>query len=104
MRGNLLAAIPSEIPEEIIQPILSSDTLKIERIISKGQKSPEDFWYEEEQNEFVIVLKGEGSILFEEGEEVTLFPGDYLNIPAMKKHKVSYTKEDEETVWLAVFY
>ena len=31
---------------------------KIERIVSRGHASPEDFWYDQEENEWVMVVKG----------------------------------------------
>jgi len=104
MANNIFSDIPPNFPKEIIETLVDSPNVKIERIVSKGDKSPEDFWYEQEKNEFVIVLKGEGRILFENGEEISLTPGEYINIQAMKKHRVTFTKEDEETVWLVVFY
>ncbi|MFO0919698.1 MAG: hypothetical protein U0872_15475 [Planctomycetaceae bacterium] len=31
-------------------------------------------------------------------------PGDFLNIPAGKKHRIDWTTPDQPTVWLAVHY
>ena len=56
-------------------------------------------------NEWVIVLKGEAKLLFENNDEpIHLKPGDFVNIPAHRKHRVEWTTPDEPTVWLAVFY
>jgi len=61
-------------------------------------------WYEQKDSEWVIVLQGEAILSFERKEDVRLKAGDYLNIPASQKHKVSWTKPNEKTIWLAVHY
>jgi len=101
---SLFEDIAPFFPEELTQTLVNSRNTRIERIVSKGHISPPDFWYEQEENEFVVVLKGEGHLLFEDGSEAVLNPGDWIDIPAGKRHRVSYTSPDEATVWLAVFY
>lgn len=103
LRNNLLANLPGELPEEIFETVLQTQQIKIERIISKGQKSEEGFWYDQDQAEWVLVLKGQAQLEFEE-EIIKLTAGDYLNIEAHQKHRVKWTTPDEETIWLAVFY
>ncbi|MCK6605881.1 MAG: cupin domain-containing protein [Ignavibacteriaceae bacterium] len=88
---------------ENFETIQSGKEIRIERIISKGQKSPPGFWYDQEENEWVMLVTGYAELEFEHGI-TTLKPGDYINIPAGVKHRVSFTSETEETVWLAVFY
>jgi cupin 2 domain-containing protein len=78
--------------------------VRIERIVSSGQTSPESGWYDQNENEWVIVLEGFGTIQFEDGSEITLKKGDFVNIPAHTKHKVSETDKNNITIWLAVFY
>lgn len=85
---------------EVLQ---QSDNIKIERIVSKGQVSPETGWYDQPQNEWVMVIKGEAVITFEE-TKVAMQSGSYINIPAHTKHKVSWTHPEWETIWLAIFY
>lgn len=101
---NLLADLPSDIPEELVDVLVQSTKVRIERIVSTGQSSPDDFWYDQEEHEWVIVLKGEGRLVFEDAEELSLKPGDHVIIPAHRKHRVQWTSPDEPTVWLAVFY
>ena len=101
---NLFDGIPDKISSEIFQTILESDNVRIERIVSKGHTSPEQGWYDQEENEWVAVLQGHGVIEFKDGSPKELKPGDYLNIPAHTLHKVSWTDPNIETVWLAVFY
>lgn len=101
---NLFDSIPDHIEYELFSELVSSDSVRIERIVSKGHTSSEASWYDQEENEWVIVLQGSGEILFEDGERATLHNGDYINIPAHRRHKVSWTDPVEATVWLAVFY
>ncbi len=101
---NIFKQIPKDLTDEIFEDIIKTDNLKIERIISNGHTSPKFGWYESEQNEWVIVLKGEAVLSFENSDDVKLNTGDYLNITANKKHKVSWTLPNAETVWLAVHY
>lgn len=102
--GNIFESIPSEIKAEIFEPIAQSGTVKIERIISHGHRSPATGWYDQNQNEWVMVVQGAAKIEFEGGESVTLEAGSYLNIPAHTKHQVAWTTTEMETIWLAVHY
>ncbi|WP_117234832.1 cupin domain-containing protein [Vibrio maerlii] len=102
--SNLFSNIPEQIPNEVFEDIISTDVIRIERILSKGHCSPDVGWYDQEENEWVLVLKGEGVLEFEFGELVTLSEGDFINIEAGTKHKVKSTHPDRVTVWLAVFY
>ncbi len=49
------------------------------------------------------MLKGAARLEFEDGT-LEMRPGDYVNIPAHKKHRVAWTTPDEPTIWLAVHY
>lgn len=101
---NIFDAIPAELPEEQFDQLVASENIKIERIISKGHSSPPSGWYDQEQSEWVLVLKGEAVLAFDGEPSVTLKKGDYIDIPAHKKHRVEWTLPDTETVWLAVHY
>lgn len=90
--------------QELFDDLLKDQNVRIERIVSKGHVSPEDGWYDQEKNEWVIVLEGSGKILFEDGKEVILKKGDYLNIPCRTRHRVTWTDPDNVTVWLAIHY
>jgi cupin 2 domain-containing protein len=105
MKKNIFENIPERIPEEIFEAITSTPDVSIERIISKGHSSPKDFWYDQDRNEWVIVLKGFARIKFYKDEAIVdLRPGDYINIPAHCKHRVEWTDPDEATIWLAIHY
>jgi cupin 2 domain-containing protein len=105
--GNLFADISaaSTGDEEEFTALLARPGLKIERIVSRGQASPPGFWYDQQENEWVIVLKGSARLRFggEPGER-TLYAGDYVFIPAGKRHRVEWTSPTEQTVWLAVHF
>ena len=101
---NILRDLPNQLFVETFEDILKTPNIRIERILSHGHSSPEEGWYDQDENEWVMVLKGEGILEFEDGKVVTLREGDYVNIPAHVKHKVAGTAPDEVTVWLAVFY
>ena len=102
-KQNLLTGVPTSIPDEIFETVISTPNLKIERIISKGHKSKPDFWYDQDQSEWILILKGEARLQFED-KSICLTPGDYLKIAAHQKHRVDWTTPEEETIWLAVFY
>jgi len=102
---NIFKNIPDHIPEELFQKILQTENFKVERIVSKGHSSEDDHWYDQEKNEWVILLKGSAGLLFEGDEKVlVLKSGDYINIPSHTKHRVEWTDPYTETVWLAVYY
>ena len=103
MPTNLFTDLPAHLPAEIVTKLLVAGSLRIERIISHGHASPADFWYDQPQHEWVIVLKGAARLQFEDGM-VEMNPGDFINIPAFKKHRVDWTTPEEPTVWLGVRY
>ena len=100
---NLFADLPQQLPDELFTTLLEAANVRIERIVSHGHASPADFWYDQPQHEWVIVLKGAARLQFEDGM-VEMKVGDFVNIPANKKHRVEWTMPNEPTIWLAVFY
>jgi cupin 2 domain-containing protein len=104
--GNLFADISAaSTGGEAFCEIFARPGLKIERIISQGQASPPECWYDQAWNEWVIVLKGSAILRFED-EPATraLGAGDYVFIPARKRHRVEWTEPQQPTVWLAVHF
>ena len=104
MHGNIYRQIPRDPSKEVFEVLAHNQQVKIERIVSRGQSSPDSGWYDQARNEWVIVLRGAAAIAFENEITLNLKPGDYVNIPAHKKHKVVSTSVDPETIWLAVHY
>ena len=102
--ANLLVDVPTSLPSELVEILVQSKQVRVERIVSTGQCSPDGFWYDQEEHEWVLVVKGSAKLLFDDGEMVQMNPGDHVLIKAHRKHRVQWTKPDEATVWLAVFY
>ncbi len=98
--------IPENLPAnfELFQSVISNENLSIERIISTGQKTPDNQWLEQDKNEWVILLQGETEMQFENGENKILTVGDYIHIPKNTRHKVLRTTSDPACIWLAVHY
>lgn len=105
MIKNIFSDIPQGLSEEFIETLSESKNVKVKRIVSHGQKSKPDTWYDQDKNEFVLLIQGQAKLEFKEKDKIThLKPGDYLIIPAHKKHRVDWTPLNEDTVWLTVHY
>lgn len=103
--SNLFTAIPQSLSEELVEVLAESSTTRIERIVSRGHASPPDFWYDQPRPEFVVLLSGAARLRFEDEDEArTLGPGDHVLIPARARHRVEWTAEDVDSVWLAVHF
>lgn len=103
MTANLFTDLPPHLPDELFTTLLEATDVRIERIVSRGHASPEGFWYDQDRHEWVVVLKGAARLRFED-EVIEMKPGDFMNIPAHRKHRVEWTPPDEPTIWLAVHY
>ncbi len=102
---NLVSDIPVDLPDELLETLLDAESVRVERIVSQGHASPKGFWYDQEQHEWVVVLKGAARLRFEDDDDVLeMGPGDYVNILAHRRHRVEWTTPEEPTVWLAVHY
>ncbi|MFA7401465.1 MAG: cupin domain-containing protein [Bacteroidales bacterium] len=88
--------------KEAFQDILKHKHFSIERIVSYGQSSED--WYDQDSNEWLILLQGRATILYDNNTSIQLKKGDTLFIPAHHKHKVSYTSKRPPCVWLTVFF
>ena len=101
--GNIFANIPRQLPEELFESIIQRNHVHIERIISRGNVTPAGQWYDQANDEWVLLLQGKATIAYEHDPvDLTLTSGDYLLIPAHKRHRVTWTAPDIDTVWLAV--
>jgi cupin 2 domain-containing protein len=101
---NLFQGVPARLPDEHIESIARGDGVRVERIVSRGHVSPPDFWYDQDEDEWVMVAAGRARLRFADGEVIDLSAGDHLLIPAHVRHRVDWTDPDRDTVWLAVFY
>lgn len=106
MLSNLFHDLPPTPPaEEQLQTLMQRPGLKVERIVSFGHASPADFWYQQQQHEWVLLLSGSAQLRFaDEVEPRTLLPGDFVEIVAQRRHRVDATASAQPTVWLALFY
>ena len=91
-------------PEELIETLLKNDNVLIERIVLTGQVTPAEKWYDQDKNEWSIVLQGEGELSYEDNSRIKLAAGDYLLIPAHQKHRVEYTSSEPPCIWLTIFF
>lgn len=100
---NNIFAIPDILPdEEVSEPLIADRGILIERIISTGQSSPPGFWYEQELDEWVVLLQGKSQLLWENGRNLTMGPGDWVFLPAGERHRVEWTSVNPPCIWLAV--
>ncbi len=102
-RGNLFEALPDDTREELVEQLASGGGARVERIVSTGQSSPEGFWYDQAEDELVVLVCGAAVLEIEHRDEpVEMSPGDWTLLPAHCRHRVAWTSPDEATVWLAV--
>lgn len=101
---NIFNNIPNPTNEEFLETILTQSNIKIVRIVSYGHTAPKEGWYDQKENEWVVILEGEAILSFKDKEDIKLFKGDSYFIAAHTKHKVSWTIPNKETIWLACFF
>lgn len=102
--ANVLANIPDDLPAEFFETLVRTDGVHIERIVSRGHRSPAEGWYDQDRNEWVLLLEGSARLVFEDGRTVEMAAGDWLEIQAHQRHRVAWTDPQRDTVWLAVHY
>ncbi len=102
---NLFQPLPGSLPEELVTVLAENQYVRIERIVSMGHASPEGFWYDQAEHEWIALVRGQAKLSFQ-GDvlPIDLKPGDCLLIEAHRKHRVESTTATEPTIWLAVFY
>ena len=102
---NLFDNLPDSMASELGEVLTANANVRIERIVSTGQSSAEDFWYDQDEQEWVAVLQGEAALLFEgDSKPIVMRPGDHVLIAAHRRHRVAWTSQEGPTVWLAVFF
>lgn len=102
---NLFAHIPADLPAEIFQTLAEKSGVKIERIVSDGQATPPGEWYDQGQDEWVLLVSGRATLLFDnDADPLVLKPGDHVLIPAGCRHRVERTDSTQKTVWVAVHF
>ena len=102
--GNLFRDVPERSDAEAVATLLARPGVRIERIVSTGQASPEGFWYDQPADEWVMVVAGAAGLMIAGEPERRLGPGDYIHLPARCRHRVTWTDSERPTVWLAIHF
>ncbi|TVP94991.1 MAG: cupin domain-containing protein [Planctomycetaceae bacterium] len=102
--NNLFESLSLASTDEIVDVLAEGRSVRIERIVSTGHASPADFWYDQDEHEWIAVLRGEAMLELPGEPAVTMRPGDTRLVRAHQKHRVAWTSPNEPTVWLAVFF
>jgi cupin 2 domain-containing protein len=101
--GNLFDGCPASLPAERFDVLVERPGVRLQRIVSTAQATPPGQWYDQDDDEWVVVLRGSAGLRFQDGDAVvTLRPGDWRLIPARCRHRVDWTDPDQPTVWLAL--
>jgi len=95
--------VPAARHAETFESLAVSPHVRVERIVSFGQSSPPGFWYDQHEDEFVLLLTGGARLAFDDGKTIDLEPHGWVHVPARVRHRIEWTKPDEPTVWLAIF-
>lgn len=103
--GNLFDDMAESLDAEAVETLVSSKAMRLVRIVSTGQATAAGDWYDQDDWEWVVLLKGAAGLRFAgEAQVRALAPGDFVHIPAHARHRVEWTAADEPTVWLALHY
>jgi len=104
--GSLRQDLPGlPLADELIDILEERPGMRIERIVSTGQVTPEGEWYDQERDEFVLLVEGAARLRIDgEPEDRKLNAGDWIVLPARCRHRVTWTRDDPPTVWLAVHF
>ncbi|MDA0256155.1 MAG: cupin domain-containing protein [Chloroflexi bacterium] len=102
-RGSLFAGLPRELPAELTTVLAAGEGARVERIVSRGHATAADEWYEQDEDEWVLVVAGAARLDLAGGASIELGPGDWVDLPAGLRHRVAWTAPDIDTIWLAVF-
>lgn len=103
--GNLWSGLPERpVVQEIVDILLERPDIRIERIVSTGQATAQGEWYDQDRDEWVLVVAGAARLRIEgEGDDRELGEGDFIMLPAHCRHRVTWTQSEPPTIWLAIF-
>jgi cupin 2 domain-containing protein len=105
LAGNIFDIAALDLRDENFAELAAGGGVRIERIVSMGQKSPPGFWYDQDLSEWIVLLTGSAGVSFANEDAVrVLAPGDHILIPARQKHRVEWTSETCATIWLTVHF
>jgi cupin 2 domain-containing protein len=103
-KANIFDGVPDKSADEIVTELLTHSGARIERIVSTGQATPPDAPYDQDHDEWVLLLAGATGLWIEGEDDITLRPGDCLTIRAHRRHRVTWTAADQPTIWLAIHF
>ncbi|MDE0030680.1 MAG: cupin domain-containing protein [Deltaproteobacteria bacterium] len=96
--------LPDPLPDdEEFTDLIPDRGVKVERIVSRGRTAPAGEWYDQNRDEWVVLVQGEAVLEYENGETLRLGAGDHVLIPAHRRHRVNYTSRTPPCIWIAVF-
>jgi cupin 2 domain-containing protein len=102
---NIYSRTPKKLQNELFEEITRGNSFKLERIVSRGHSTPQGKWYDQERDEWVILLRGSAGVrIHGKKRTVILNPGDYVFLPAHRKHRVEWTQAKAQTIWLALHF
>ena len=101
---NLMENLPADLESEAFDVLVDAPHVRIERIVSRGHCSAPGDWYDQDRDEWVMVVKGRAVLAFEGEAPRRMEAGDHVLVPAHARHRVEWTDPDRETIWLAVHY
>jgi cupin 2 domain-containing protein len=103
--GNLFSGIREALEQEQFDVLLETGSFRLERIVSAGHSTASGEWFDQDRDEWVILVTGSASLRFEAEMDLRqMQPGDFLLIPAHQKHRVERTDPNTRTVWLALHF
>lgn len=102
MKNLMELSAPDREKGETFEELVREKDFRLERIVSRGAVSPPGFWYEQPQEEWAVVLRGEAMLTYGDGRRETLRAGDRVILPSGVRHRVDYTSDD--CIWLALHY
>lgn len=94
---NIFEKLPP-LENEIFEILHKQKDIEITHIVSSSKIPNKE--YDQEEDEFVLLLEGEARLSIE-GKEKLLKKGDYIFLPAHTKHKILHVKNN--THWLAIY-
>jgi cupin 2 domain-containing protein len=97
---NLFRDLPPRADEEVFTELLAREGVRIERIVSTGQSTAADKPYDQEHDEWVLLLAGSAGLWIEGEGERDLRPGDHVLILLLSRSdgRSAYSKHHLRSV------
>ena len=99
MKRDIFKFAKTEIPETVETVLRGRGGFRVERIRSEAYANGE--WYDQSEDEFVMLLSGAATLEFADDRRVGLSAGEWLVIRRHVRHRVAAVSA--ESVWLTLF-